>query len=129
MGGDDYIEKITGLRALSYKVGSVLKKKLVIRKSISEIKLGELLIDRNTRSVTYKGKRIELPIHEFELLYFFAQNPKKIITEDNLLHNIWGSEVYLFAKSVDIYIQNIKQKIGAALISKVKDDRYRFEMV
>ncbi len=128
-GGDDYIEKITGLRALSYKVGSVLKKKLVIRKSVREIKLGDFLIERNTRTVTYRGKQIELPIHEFELLYFFAQNPKKIITEDNLLHNIWGSEVYLFAKSVDIYIQNIKQKIGAALISKVKDDRYRFEMI
>ena len=126
-GGDDYIEKITGLRALSYKVSTVLKKKLVIRKSVRKIKLGDLTIDRNSSSVTYRGRRIELPKHEFELLYFFAQNPRKIITQDNLLHNIWGSDIYLFAKSVDTYVQNIGQKIGTGLISKVKDDRYRFE--
>ena len=125
MGGDDYIEKITGLRALSYKVATVLKKKLVIRKSVKEISIGDLRMDRNAQTIFYKGKRVELSRHEFELLYFFAQNPSKAITQDNLLHNIWGSEIYLFAKSVDTYVQTIKQKVGTALISKVRNDRYR----
>lgn len=124
-GGDDYIEKITGLRALSYKVATVLKKNLVIRKSISEIRIGELLLDRNENRVIYKNRRIELSQHEFELLYFLAQNPKKSITTDSLLHNIWGSEVYLFTRSVDNYVENIKQKVGMNLISKVRDNQYR----
>ena len=124
-GGDDYIEKITGLRALSYKVATVLKKNLVIRKSVSEIRIGDLVLDRNENIVWIKNKRVELSQHEFELLYFLAQNPKKAITTDSLLHNIWGSEVYLFAKSVDTYVQNIRQKLGRGLISKVRDDRYR----
>ena len=119
------VEKITGLRALSYKVATVLKKNLVIRKSEAEIKVGDLTLYRNEHAVMLKGKRVELSQHEFELLYFLAQNPKKSISTDNLLHNIWGSEVYLFAKSVDTYVQNIKQKLGMGLISKVKEDQYR----
>ncbi|MEM9859724.1 MAG: response regulator transcription factor [Bacteroidota bacterium] len=124
-GGDDYIEKITGLRALSHKVGTVLKKNLVIRKSMSEIKVGELLLDRNRNTASIKGRSVELSQHEFELLYFLAQNPRKAITTDSLLHNIWGSDVYLFAKSIDSYIQNIKQKLGINLISKVTEGKYR----
>ncbi|MEM6524150.1 MAG: response regulator transcription factor [Bacteroidota bacterium] len=126
-GGDDYIEKITGLRALSYKVGTVLKKNLVIRKSISEIKVGELLLDRNHNTARVKDRSVELSQHEFELLYFLAQNPRKSITRDSLLHNIWGSDVYLFAKSIDTYVQNITQKLGINLISKVKEDQYRLK--
>lgn len=124
-GGNDYIEKITGLRALTYKVGTVLKNNLVIRKNIKEIDIGDLHIHRATQTVYFKNKEVILPKHEFELLYFFAQNPKKIITQESLLNNIWGSDVYLFAKSVDTYINNIKQKIGAQLIEKVKGDQYR----
>lgn len=124
-GGDDYIEKITGLRALTYKISAVLKKKLVIRKGVKHIDLGDLHIDRIRQSVFYRGKEVYLPQHEFELLYFLAQNPKKAIPTDSLLHNIWGSDVYLFAKSVDTYINNLRQKIGLKLIAKVNGNRYR----
>lgn len=126
-GGDDYIEKITGLRALTHKVGTVLKKNLVIRKGVKHIELGDLHIDRDTQTVFYKNKKVVLPRHEFELLYFMAQNPKKAITHDSLLHNIWGSEVYLLAKSIDSYVNNIRQKIGVSLIAKTKGDRYKLE--
>lgn len=126
-GGDDYIEKITGLRALTHKVASVLKKKLVIRKGVKEISLGDLRVDRTKQTVFYKDKRVVLSQHEFELLYFLAQNPKKSITHESILHNIWGSEVYLFTKSIDTYINNIRLKVGASLISKLKGDKYRLD--
>ncbi|MTI19975.1 response regulator transcription factor [Fulvivirga sp. RKSG066] len=125
-GGDDYIEKITGLRALTHKVSTVLKKNLVIRKCIKHIDIGDLHVDRTKNLVYYRGKEVVLPKHEFELLYFMAQNPRKSIPHDSILHNIWGSEVYLFAKSIDTYINNIKQKIGAPLIAK-QGNRYRLE--
>lgn len=127
-GGDDYIEKITGLRALTHKVKTVLKKDLVIRKGIEEINLGNLHIQRRTSSVRINNKEVVLPQFEFELLYFFAQNPKKIITSENLLHNIWGSDVYIFAKSVDAYIGNVCKKIGEGLISKVDEGKYKFQV-
>lgn len=125
MGGDDYIEKITGLRALSHKVNSVLTKDLIIRKSVREIHINALYLDRVRQLASFKGREIPLSKYEFELLFFFAQNPRKEISRDNLLHNIWGSDVYLFAKSVDSYIQNICSKLGASLISKVREDKYR----
>lgn len=128
MGGDDYIEKITGLRALTHKVRSVLRKDLVIRKCIREIELKSLRLDRDKRKVYYKGREVELSANEFELLYFFAQNPKKIIKRDSLLHNIWGSDIYLIAKSVDTYVNNICAKTGAAVINKERGDAYRLNM-
>ncbi len=126
-GGDDFIQKITGLRALTHKIGTVLKKKLVIRRWVKQIKLGELIIDRANRMVEYKGKKISLSESEFEIIYFFAQNPKKIISRDNLLNNIWGSDVYLLAKTLDIYLKNVSDKLGAELIAQVREGKYRLE--
>ncbi|MEL7002512.1 MAG: response regulator transcription factor [Bacteroidota bacterium] len=128
MGGDDYIPKMTGLRALTYKVSAVLKKSLVIRKSINEIKIGNLLINRSTNKVTYNDKSVLLSQYEFELLYFFAQNPRKVISQDNILNNIWGSDIYVLAKSVDTYINSIRKKLGAGLIAEVKEGKYKLEV-
>ncbi|UII24218.1 response regulator transcription factor [Fulvivirga ligni] len=128
-GGDDYIEKITGLRALTHKISTVLKNNLIIRKSIKEIKFENLRIDRATNTVYHRNKVVELPRDEFELLYFFAQNPQKAISSDSLLNNIWGSDIYIFSKSVDTYIASIAKKLGKKLISKVNDNEYRFEVM
>jgi two-component system alkaline phosphatase synthesis response regulator PhoP len=125
-GGDDYIEKIIGLRALTYKVSTVLKRKFIIRKSVKEVRVGNLRIRRRSRSVKIGDREIMLSQPEFELLFFFAQNPRKIITLENLLHNIWGSEIYLFDTSIDVYIQSLKKKIGIDLIRQMSDHRYRF---
>src|SRR6187402_1987463 len=94
-GGDDYIEKVIGLRALTYKVNTVLRRKFIIRKGIPELKIGNLRISRKSNSVRIGNFEIVLSKPEFELLFFFAQNPRKIITQENLVHNIWGSEIYL----------------------------------
>jgi DNA-binding response OmpR family regulator len=125
-GGDDYIEKVVGLRALTYKVSSVLKKSFVIRKGMPELKIGNLTIHRSTHSVWLRDREIVLSIPEFELLFFFAQNHDKLISSENLVNNIWGSEIYLFDTSIDIYIESIKRKLGLNLIQRLHDNRYRF---
>ena len=127
-GGDDFIEKVVGLRALTYKVSTVLKRRFVIRKSVPELKIGNLNINRRTSSVWVGEVEVVLPKPEFELLFFFAQNPRKIISQENLLCNIWGSEIYLFDKSIDVYIQNLKKKLGIDLIHKSNDNRYRLDL-
>lgn len=125
-GGDDYIEKVMGLRALTYKVSSVLKKRFVISKRISELRVGSMRLSRKSNSVRVGSQQILLSKPEFELLYFFAQNPNKAITADTLLHNIWGSEMYLVDTSIELYISNLSRKIGHNLIHRTADNRYHF---
>jgi two-component system alkaline phosphatase synthesis response regulator PhoP len=127
-GGDDYIEKVVGLRALTYKVKTVLKRRFVIRKSVPELKVGDLNINRRSGSVRIGESVITLSKPEFELLFFFAQNPGKIISQENLLSNIWGSEIYLFDTSIDVYIQNLRMKLGMNIIHMTADNRYRFDV-
>ncbi|HEX5169381.1 MAG TPA: response regulator transcription factor [Cyclobacteriaceae bacterium] len=127
-GGDDFIEKVIGLRALTHKISSVLKKRFVIRKSITELKVGRLKISRKSNSVKVDGQEIVLSKPEFELLFFFAQNPRKSISLDNLLHNIWGSEIYLFDTSIDVYIDNLDKKLGWDFIHRTADNRYKFRV-
>ena len=76
-GGDDYIEKVIGLRALTYKVSTVLKRRFVIRKSIPELQIGDLSLNRKSGTVRINQQEIKLSKPEFELLFFFAQNPRK----------------------------------------------------
>jgi two-component system alkaline phosphatase synthesis response regulator PhoP len=125
-GGDDFIEKVIGLRALTCKINSVLKKKFVIRKSIIELKIGKLKINRKSNSVRVDGHEIVLSKPEFALLFFFAQNPRKSISVENLLHNIWGSATFLLDTSIDVYIDNLDKKIGWDIIHRTADNKYRF---
>ncbi len=123
-GGDDFIEKIVGLRALTYKIKSVLRKSFVIRKGVREMNVGNVVINRKARSISIKGHETFLSIPEFELLFFFAQNPDKVITLKNLLHNIWGSDTFLYDSSVETYINKLCKRIGKNLIQKLGNDRY-----
>ena len=126
-GGDDFIDKLTGLRALTHKVGNVLKGNLVIRKSVKEISVGNLVINRSSNLAKLGQKAVSLTDYEFELLFFFAQNSQKEISKDSLISSIWGSEIYLLTKSVDTYIRNICKKFGRDLIAKVGNERYRLQ--
>jgi len=127
-GGDDYIEKIVGLRALTYKVRTVLKRKFVIRKSAAELLIGNLRINRKSSSVSVDGAEIMLSRPEFEILFFFAQNPSKVISQENLLQNIWGSEIYLVDTSIEVYITNLRKKLGIDIIRYEGENRYRLNL-
>ena len=123
-GGDDYIEKIIGLRSLTGKIKTVLKRKLIIRKRIPEIQLGELHINRRTGSATVGKKQVPLSKPEFELLFFFAQNPKKIISSDHLLANVWGSDTFSIGSSIEVYIDMLIQKLNGQWLSKISEGKY-----
>lgn len=127
-GGDDYIEKITGLRSLTHKINSVLKMRYVIRKSVGELTVAGMKINRGSTSLrSTNGDEIVLNKNEFELLFFFAQNPGRTISLDNLVHILWGSDIYVGDKSIDLLIQNLSRKTGQSLIHKVYDNRYRLD--
>jgi two-component system alkaline phosphatase synthesis response regulator PhoP len=127
-GGDDYIEKVVGLRALTYKIGTVLKRKMIIRKSMRELQVGDLVVKRKSNTVKIGNLEVSLSQPEFELLFFFAQNPRKEITLENLLNNLWGSEIYMLDSSIEVYMQSLMKKIGMNVIHQIDEDHYRLDV-
>lgn len=127
-GGDDFIEKVIGLRALTYKINSVLKKNFTIRKSIPELTVGSLKINRRSGTVCINQHVISLNKQEFELIFFFAQNPGKTISANDLINNLWGSELYLSDSSIDIFIRNLQAKMGLDIIQGFSGNQYRLSI-
>lgn len=125
-GGDDFIEKMSGLRALTAKINAVLKGSYVIRKSVPMLQVGDVALHRGAHSVSTHGISILLSRTEFELLYFFAQNARRVISIDDLIHVLCGSEIFMMENSIELYIENIMAKTGLELIKDVGGGRYRF---
>ena len=90
------------------------------------IETGSLRIDRTSFAV-YKGtEKITLPKKEFELLAFLAATPNKVFTREELLNNVWGSDVYVIARTVDVHIRKVREKIGDDQIRTIKGVGYKF---
>jgi two-component system, OmpR family, alkaline phosphatase synthesis response regulator PhoP len=124
-GGDDYVEKVIGLKSLTKKINSVLKENYVIRKSINDVNVRSLSMNRKGFSVHFADRDIKLSRPEFEFLFFFAQNSKRHISISDVVQSIWGSETYLAVSSVEVYIQNLKRKFGFDIIHQINDSEYR----
>lgn len=124
-GGDDYVEKVVGLKSLTRKINSVLKEDFIIRKSVNEVNVRALRMNRKNFSVVYCEKEIALTRPEFEFLFFFAQNASRNISITNVVQSIWGSETYLAVSNVEVYIHNLKRKFGFDIIHQVSGTDYR----
>ena len=128
MGADDYITKPIKPRALVSRINALFRRESKKNKESNTISVGDLLVDRTSYTVKNKDSKINLPKKEFELLYFLAQNPGKVFSRDELLHNIWGTDVYVLARTVDVHIRKVREKIGDGYISTVKGVGYKFEV-
>jgi two-component system alkaline phosphatase synthesis response regulator PhoP len=85
-----------------------------------------LKIDRTSYTVTAHGRQYSFPKKEFELLYFLAQHPNKVLSRDELLQHIWGTDVYVVPRTVDVHIRKVREKIGDDYITTVKGVGYKF---
>ena len=128
VGADDYITKPIKPRALMSRISALFRRDSKKKTATSQINLGGLLIDRSSYTINMEGQEITLPKKEFELLYFLAQNPNKVFGRDELLQNIWGSEVYVLARTVDVHIRKVREKIGDDFIKTVKGVGYKFSL-
>lgn len=127
IGADDYLSKPIKPRALMSRISALFRRKREDKKDTSVIKVGDLSIDRSSYTVLKNNVPITLPKKEFELLYYLAENPNKVHTRDELLQNIWGSDVYVLARTVDVHIRKVREKIGEGYISTLKGVGYKFE--
>lgn len=128
VGADDYITKPIKPRALMSRISALFRRDSKKKTVTSQIDIGGLLIDRSSYTINMEGKEITLPKKEFELLYFLAQNPNKVFGRDELLQNIWGSDVYVLARTVDVHIRKVREKIGDDFIKTVKGVGYKFSL-
>lgn len=128
VGADDYITKPIKPRALMSRLKALFRREMKKKYESNLIELGGLTIDRTSYSVSINGKPATLPKKEFELLYYLAQNPNKIFNRDELLQNIWGTDVYVLARTVDVHIRKVREKIGDGFISTVKGVGYKFKL-
>ena len=124
VGADDYILKPIKPRALMSRISALFRRESKKKSPTAQITVGDLIIDRTSYTIKIKGKEVNLPKKEFELLFFLAQNPNKVFSRDDLLQNIWGSDVYVLARTVDVHIRKVREKIGEDYITTVKGVGY-----
>ncbi len=127
MGADDYITKPIKPRALVSRINALFRRETKNKKETQKVEVNNLTIDRSSYTVSLGEDKINLPKKEFELLYFLAQNPEKVFSRDELLQNIWGTDVYVLARTVDVHIRKVREKIGEGYISTVKGVGYKFD--
>jgi two-component system, OmpR family, alkaline phosphatase synthesis response regulator PhoP len=125
-GGNDYINKPIKPRALMSRIAAVLKRETNKGKVEDKITISDLIIDRKSYTVTQKDTILILPRKEFELLHFLAQNPDRVFRREELLRNIWGENVYVLARTVDVHVRKIREKIGEGYIQTIKGVGYKF---
>jgi two-component system, OmpR family, alkaline phosphatase synthesis response regulator PhoP len=128
VGADDYITKPIKPRALISRIGALFRREVKKSDPSSSITIGDLTIDRTSYTIKIDGREITLPKKEFELLYFLAKNPNKVFSREDLLQNIWGSDVYVLARTVDVHIRKVREKIGEEYITTVKGVGYKFSL-
>ncbi|UII32715.1 response regulator transcription factor [Fulvivirga ulvae] len=128
VGADDYITKPIKPRALMSRINAFFRRDTKKKEVTNQISIGDLVIDRTSYTVQMKGNEVSLPKKEFELLYFLAQNPNKVFDRDELLQNIWGSDVYVLARTVDVHIRKVREKIGDDYIKTIKGVGYKFSL-
>lgn len=132
IGANDFIQKPISPKKLIARVKANLRKD--VKKSEEKvlptyITVGPLVIDRNKYIVSIDGKEKIFPRKEFELLFYLANNPGKVCDRDTLLKDVWGLDVYVVDRTVDVHIRKIREKLGkhSDLIETVKGIGYKFK--
>lgn len=125
-GADDFIVKPIKPRALLSRLAAFARRDMHQEEEDQTIEVGGLRIDRTSFAV-YKGdEKITLPKKEFELLAFLAATPNKVFSREELLNNVWGSDVFVIARTVDVHIRKVREKIGEDNIRTIKGVGYKF---
>lgn len=123
-GADDYITKPIKPKILLSKVKSLLRRISIDQAEIIEI--GNLIIDRSRYKVSHEGKEINLPRKEFELLYLLASKPGKVFKREYILESVWGKDVVVGDRTIDVHIRKLREKIEHTFFKTVKGVGYKF---
>jgi len=130
-GGDDYITKPIKPRVLVSRIKALLKRhKVKIEDSgngiVNKIVSGDLVIDKERYLVIKKGKEISLPRKEFELLSLLISKPEKVFTREEIFDRVWGENIVVGDRTIDVHIRKLREKLGENNIKTVKGIGYKY---
>jgi two-component system, OmpR family, alkaline phosphatase synthesis response regulator PhoP len=125
-GADDYITKPVSPGVFVSKVNALFRR--VNQKESRILVIDNLIIDPEKFLVEYEGREIILAKKEFELLYLLATRPGKVFLRNEILSQVWGNEVIVGDRTIDVHIRKIRQKLGIDCITTVKGVGYKFEL-
>lgn len=131
LGADDYIVKPISIRKLLARVKMVLRKATPVAPPVDEfLNFGDVQINTLNYSVKIEGREIPFTKKEFEVLVFLAERPGRVVTRETLLNEIWGDNVVVIDRTIDVHIRKIREKLGEKnmhMIETIKGVGYRMK--
>ena len=125
-GADDYVTKPVKPKILIKKISSISKR---INNNLSNVlDLGDIKIDKESYLITINKEDISLPRKEFELLYLLASKPGKVFSRDEIMAKVWGTQVIVGDRTIDVHIRKLREKIGDKCIKTIKGVGYKFKL-
>tara|TARA_B110000263_G_C15307888_1_gene511447 strand:- start:3173 stop:3856 length:684 start_codon:yes stop_codon:yes gene_type:complete len=125
-GADDYIAKPVKPKVLISKIKSLLRRSFNSVNQANKLEYGELLIDSEEYKVVLSSKEIFLPRKEFELLFLLASKPNKVFKRQKIMDSIWGNEVVVGDRTIDVHIRKLREKLGENFFKTLKGIGYKF---
>jgi two-component system alkaline phosphatase synthesis response regulator PhoP len=126
VGADDYVNKPIKPKMLNSKVNALLRR-FIKSESKTGLTFGELVINFEEYNVFLKNKKISLPRKEFELLKLLASKPDKVFKRESIMQSVWGSDVIVGDRTIDVHIRKLREKLGDSYFSTIKGVGYKFE--
>ena len=124
-GADDYLTKPVSPKVLKSKINSLFRR--FQKEEIAILKVGNITIDREKYRILLNEEEVNLARKEFELLALLASKPGRVFLRNEILNKIWGTEVIVGDRTIDVHIRKIRQKLGVDCIVTVKGVGYKFE--
>ena len=126
-GADDYITKPIRPKVLLSRVKALLRRRVFSDDFSNILELGDIIIDKEKHTVLYKNLKVELAKKEFKLLELLTSKPGKVFTRQEILENVWGLQVVVGDRTIDVHIRKLREKINDQYIKTVKGVGYKFE--
>lgn len=128
VGADDYISKPIKPRLLVKRVEALLRRSGGVTEELADtITIGDLNINRDQYLVYKHEEEIALPRKEFELLCLLAEKPGRVFNRDEIMDKVWGNEVVVGGRTIDVHIRKLREKLGESYITTVKGVGYKFD--
>ena len=124
-GANDYVVKIIKPKVLISKVNALLQLTTQVAEQSKLIELGDLVIDKDNFKVTKNGEHFLLPKKEFDLLYLLASNTQKVFKREEILDKVWGNDVIVGERTIDVHIRRLREKLGDNSIQTLKGIGYK----
>lgn len=125
-GADAYIAKPIKPRAFISRIKALAFRRMGERKQIHVFSSQEITLDPAAYQVFVEGKQVILPKKEFELLYFLMKNEGRLVGRDEILNKVWGTDVIVSSRTIDVHIRKIREKVGSHYIKTIKGVGYMF---